>query len=89
MLLLYIAPSDGDDDDHDVVHNERWNRDDDHADADNSIKVKNKEEKTPVQICHNLYIHQKCFFFQHILHYNPEEVLKALLATNKNSLKNR
>ena len=62
MLLLYIAHSDGDDDDHDFVHNERWNRDDDHADADNSIKVKNKEEKTTVQICHNLYIHQKCIF---------------------------
>ena len=69
MLLLYIAPSDGDDD---------------HADADNSIKVKNKEEKTPVQICHNLYIHQVCIFCQHILHCNPEE---ALLATNKNSFK--
>ena len=83
MLLLYIAPSDGDDDDHDVVHNDH-DGDDDHADADNSIKVKNKEEKTPVQICHNLYIHQKCIFCKHIWHCNPEE---ALLATNKNSFK--
>ena len=72
MLLLYIAPSDGDDDDHDVVHIDH-DRDDDHADADNSIKVEDKEEKTPVQICHNLYIHQKCIFWQHILHCNPKE----------------
>ena len=84
MLLLYIAPSDGDDDDHDVVHNDH-DGDDVHADADNSIKVKNKEEKTPVQICHNLYIHQKCTFCQH---YPEEGFLKALLATNKNSFKN-
>ena len=61
MLLLYIAPSDGDDDNHDVVHNDQ-DKDDDHAVAGNSIKVKNKEEKTPMQICHNLYIHQKCIF---------------------------
>ena len=62
MLLLYIAHSDGDYDDHDIVQNERLHRDDDHADADNSIKVKNKEGQTPVQICHNIYIHQKCIF---------------------------
>ena len=84
MLLLYIAPSDGDDDNHDVVHNDQ-DKDDDHAVTGNSIKVKNKEENTPMQICHNLYIHQKCIFCQHILHCNPEE---ALLATNKNSFKN-
>ena len=75
MLLLYIAHSDGDYDDHDIVQNERLHRDDDHADADNSIKVKNKEEKLQCRFVTTFTSTRSVFFCQHILHYNPEEVL--------------